>query len=181
MEYQNLLSNKICRISPICRLFNAQALNSCKEVRVVFCDISRAFDRIWNAGLLLKLEAAGVKGKVLEWFKSNLSNRKQRVVLSGAVRIFIHAVVSQGSILGPLLFLDYTNDIVFDIGSNIRIFADDTSVFIAIDDPVTAAACINIELGRITQWVRSTISAHNFHPVSKVNEKNELTNLCARE
>ena len=61
-----------------------QALDGGKEVRVVLCDISKAFDRVWHAGLLLKLEAAGVTGEVLTWFKSYLSYRKQRVVLPGA-------------------------------------------------------------------------------------------------
>ena len=58
-----------------------QALNSGKEVRAVFCDISKAFDRVWHAGLLLKLKTAGVAGNVLTWFKSYLSDRRQRVVL----------------------------------------------------------------------------------------------------
>ena len=54
--------------------------------------------------------------------------------------------------LGPLLFLLYINDIVKDIGSNIRLFADDASLFIIVDDSVTAAGCINAELGRISNW-----------------------------
>ena len=135
-------------VNQLTYLYNTfcQALDSGKEVRVVFCDISKAFDRVWHAGLLLKLEAAGVTGQVLEWFKSYLTNRKQRVVLPGAVSdwIFIHAGVPQGSILGPLLFLVYINDIVLDIGSNIRLFADDTSVYIVVDDPITATACITL-------------------------------------
>ena len=60
-----------------------QALDSGKEVRAVFCDISKAFDRVWHEGLLLKLKAAGVTGKVLAWFKSYLSDRKRRVILPG--------------------------------------------------------------------------------------------------
>ena len=141
-----------------------QALNSGKEVRVVFCDISKAFERVWHVGLLLKLEAAGVTGEVLEWFKSYLTNRKQRVVLPGAVSdwIFIHAGVPQGSILGPLLFAVYINDIILDIGSNIRLFADDTSVYIVGDDSVTAAACINTDLGRITQWAAKWLVTFNL-------------------
>ena len=106
-----------------------QALDSGKEVRAVFCDISKAFDRVWHAGLLDKIQAAGVTGNVHTWFADYLSDRKQRVVLPGAVSDWtdIRAGVPQGSILGPLLFLLYINDIVQDIGSNIRLFADDTS------------------------------------------------------
>ena len=115
-----------------------QALDSGKEVRAVFCDISKAFDRVWHAGLLAKLHAAGVTGKFHAWFADYLSDRKQRVVLPVAVSdwTYIRAGVPQGSILGPLLFLLYINDIVNDIGSNIRLFADDTSLFIIVDDPV---------------------------------------------
>ena len=83
-----------------------KAIDSGKEVRAVFCDISKAFDRVWHAGLIYKLRAAGVTGEVLAWFKSFLSNRRQRVVLPGANSdwIFIRAGVPQRSILGPLLF-----------------------------------------------------------------------------
>ena len=84
-----------------------RALDDGKEVRVVFCDISKAFDRVWHAGLIHKLEAAGVSGRLLLWFKNYLSDRKQRVVLPGAYSDWtnIRAGVPQGWILGPLLFL----------------------------------------------------------------------------
>ena len=130
-------------VNQLTYLYNVfcQALDSGKEVRAVFCDISKAFDRVWHAGLLLKLQAAGVTGKVLAWFKSYLSDRRQRVVIPGGTSDWtsIYAGVPQGSILGPLLFLVYINDIVVDIGSHIRLFADDTSLYINVDDPVTAA------------------------------------------
>ena len=100
----------------------------------VFCDISKAFDRVWHSDLICKLLAAGVTGEVLAWFKDYLKDIKHRVVLPSATSdwVYIPAGVLQGSILGPLLFLLYINDIVTDIGSNIRLFADDTSLFIII-------------------------------------------------
>ena len=103
---------------------------------MVFCDISKAFDRVWHQGILLKLQATGVTGNLLSWFRSYLSNRRQKVVLPGASSAwnFIFAGVPQGSILGPLLFLLYINDIVKNMGSNIRLFADDTSIFIIVEN-----------------------------------------------
>ena len=80
-----------------------QALDAGKEVRAVFCDISEAFDPVWRFGLLYELQAAGVTGDALNWFKSYLADRKQRVVLSGTASEwkFILAGVPQRSILGP--------------------------------------------------------------------------------
>ena len=152
-------------INQLTFLYNTfcQALDSGKEVRAVFCDISKAFDRVWHVGLLHKLRAAGVSGEVLAWFQSYLSNRKQRVVLPGGTSdwVFIRAGVPQGSILGPLLFLLYINDIVIDIGSNIRLFADDTSLYIIVEDPVVASNCLNLDLNKITQWAATWLVSFN--------------------
>ena len=134
--------------------FFCQSIDSGKEVRAIFCDISKAFDRVWHKGLLIKLEAAGITGNLLSWFNNYLSNRKQRVVLPGASSdwVSIKAGVPQGSILGPLLFLLYINDIVVDINSNIRLFADDTGLFIVVDDPIASANTLNADLLKITNW-----------------------------
>ena len=137
-------------VNQLTYLYNTfcHALDSGKEVRVVFCDISKAFDRVWHAGLIHKIKAAGISGNLLKWFVSYHENRKQRVVLSGAQSNwnFIQAGVPQGSMLGPLLFLLYINDIVSEIGSSIRIFADDTSLFIIVEHPDTAADIFNLDL-----------------------------------
>ena len=143
--------------------FFTQALDSGKEVRVVFCDISKAFDRVWHEGLLLKLEAAGISGSLLLWFRSYLTNRKQRVVLPGAESDwrYIRTGVPQGSILGPLLFLLFINDIVDEIGCNIRLFADDTSLYITVENPDMAAELVNIDLDKIMKWAKKWLVLFN--------------------
>ena len=105
-----------------------EAVDSGKEVRVVFCDISKAFDRVWHDGLLFKLSSIGISGRLLYWFRNYLADRKQRVVINGCTSEFklVEAGVPQGSILGPLLFLIYINDIVRELNCNVRLFADDT-------------------------------------------------------
>ena len=74
---------------------------------------------------------------------------------------FCSSWCTTGSILGPLLFLVYINDIVRDIGSNIRLFADDTSLFIIVDNPVTAADSLNTDLTKISQWAATWLVTFN--------------------
>jgi hypothetical protein len=83
-----------------------EALEEGKEVRMVFLDISKAFDEVWHKGLLHRLESLGVRDPLLKWIKSYLSERKQRVIIDGQSSDWmqIEAGVPQGSILGPFLF-----------------------------------------------------------------------------
>ena len=80
-------------------LYNAfcQALYSGKEVRVVFCDVSKTFDWVWDKILLCKPKAGGISGSLLFWLTSHLSERRQRVIFSGAQSgwTYIHAEVPQ--------------------------------------------------------------------------------------
>ena len=94
-----------------------------------------------------------------------MSDRKQRVVLPGAESKWneIRAGVPQGSILGPLLFLLFINDIVKDIGCNIRLFADDTSLFLVVENPDTAAELLNLDLDKIMAWAKRWLV--RFNPV----------------
>ena len=119
----------------------SHALDRKKDVRIVFCDISKAFDRVWHEGLLFKLERIGIGGNLLKFFKHYLSNCTQSVIVDGQSFEIGHtkAGVPQGAVLGPLAFLIYINDIIKDIKANIKLFADDTSLFIEADDPNIAA------------------------------------------
>ena len=140
----------------------SHALEFGNEVRVVFCDISKAFDRVWHEGPLKKLEAAGITGHLLTWFRSYLSDRRQRVVLPGVESVwnFIRAGVPQGSILGPLLFLLFINDIVTDIGSNIRLFSG-TSLSIIVENPDMATELLNMDLDKIMEWAKRWLVTFN--------------------
>ena len=88
---------------------------------------------------------------------------KQRVVLpkDKSEWISISAGVPQGSILGPLLFLVYINDIVLDIDSTIRLFADDTSLYMIVDNPLHTAITLNQDLAKISTWADKWLVTFN--------------------
>ena len=125
-----------------------------KDVRFIFCDVSKAFDRVWHSGLLYKLRKYGIKDRLLDWFRSYLSDRKQRVCMDGYCSTWnsINAGVPQGSILGPYLFLLFVNDIVDVVSNKIKLFADDTSLYCIVDNHETAAVSLNTDLDSLHSW-----------------------------
>ena len=100
------------------------------ENRAVFLDISKAFDKVWHEGLISKLKPNGIQGKLLNLITSFLSN-PQRVVLNGKSSEwkYVSTGVPQGSVPGPLIFLVYISDLAEGLISDVRLFADDTSLF----------------------------------------------------
>ena len=112
---------------------------------------------------MFKLKQAGADQSLLQWLFSYLLNRKQRVHIPGGSSHWfpIEAGVQQGSILGPLLFLIYINDIVTNIKSAVRLFADDTSLYLIVDEPVEAARCLNSHLELIYQWAERWLVKFN--------------------
>ena len=122
------------------------------EIRGIFIDISKTFNRVWHDGLIFKLQENGISSKLLLLLKDFLKSRKQRVVLNGQHSSWkdVTAGVPQGSILGPLLFLVYINDLSNGLKSNPKLFADDTSLFSVIHDVNSSQIDLNENLDKTT-------------------------------
>ena len=110
----------------------ASALDSGKLTDVVFLDFAKAFDSVSHKHLLAKLQLFGIKGNILPWLSDFLYERKQRVVIDGAFSDWGNVISGgpQGSILGPLLFVLYVNDIPQTLSCSSEMFADDTLLYI---------------------------------------------------
>ena len=153
------------------------------EVRGVFLDISKAFDKVWHDGLVFKLQENGISGNLLKVLKHFLTNIKQRVVLNGQSSSWtnVKAGVPQGSILGPLLFLTYVNDLANDLPSNTKLFADDTPLFFVIHDSVITTSELNSDLSRIKQWAFQWKMSFNPDPNKQAQEvifSRKLKKVC---
>ena len=133
-----------------------QSFENNAETRAAFLDISKAFDKVWHEGLLFKLKRSGITGNLHSLICDFLSDRSQRVVLNGMESTWlpIESGVPQGSVLGPLLFLVYINDLTDNISSNMRLFADDSSLFIKVRDVEESQTQLMNDLDKITNWAR---------------------------
>ena len=142
------------------------------DVRGVFLDISKAFDKVWHNGLIYKLKQNGVAGNLLNTLTNFLKERKQRVILNGQYSTWtnVEAGVPQGSILGPLLFLIYINDLPENLVSNPKLFADDTSLFSVIRNKHLSAQNLNEDLNKINHWAFQWKMSFNPDPSKQAQE-----------
>lgn len=154
-KYQSGFRPRDSTVNQLLEIYNIiiENLDKGKNVRFIFCDVSKAFDKVWHRGLLFKLKKYGICGPLLNWFSSYLSERKQRVIQEGFHSSWANtsAGVPQGSVLGPYLFLLYINDIAENISTNIRLFADDTSLFTVIENDQSTNLLIE-DLYKIASW-----------------------------
>ena len=133
------------------------------NVSMAILDFSKAFDKVPHQRLLSKLSAYGIDGNLLAWFASFLNNRTQRVVCDGEISDSKQVLsgVPQGTVLGPLLFLLYVNDIPDNINSTVRLFADDCLVYRTIDNP-SDQQILQDDLNKLEQWQNKW--QMNFNP-----------------
>ena len=167
-EHQSGFQPKDSTVNQLVYIYNTiiSNLDIGKDIRFIFCDISKAFDRVWHTGLLYKLRKIGIDGNLLSWVTDYLDDRKQKVFLDGFSSGWdrIDAGVPQGSVLDPFLFLIYINDIVDDLDYNIKLFADDTSMYVIVDEQnyIQAANVLSTDLSYIHYW--SQTWAIKFNP-----------------
>ena len=130
----------------------------------VFVDLRNVFDTVNHSILLKKLEHYGIRGVALDWFCSYLSNRKQYVSVNGHISetLQIRSGVPQGSVLRPLLFLIYINDLPsVSRCLTFYLFADDTNIYFEASDLFTLQKLVNSELRHVKKWLDANKLALN--------------------
>ena len=142
------------------------------DVRTIFLGISKALDKMWHQGLLFKLKSCGIEGNFLRLLKNYLDNWKQRVILDGQCSSWkiILSGIPQGSVLEPLLFLIYINDLPNGLKCICKIFADDTSIFSKVFDKDKSQRDLNNDLSIISEWAFQWKMQFKPDPNKQANE-----------
>jgi ribonuclease P/MRP protein subunit RPP40 len=141
----------------------AAGLDRGKQFDLIILDFSKAFDKVPHQRLLRKLDHYGIRGSTYTWIADFLHDRKQQVVVEGATSPTIPVVsgVPQGSVLGPLLFLPFINDLPSEVISNTRLFADDCILYREIKGH-NDCSILQEYLARLTNWEETW--GMDFHP-----------------
>ena len=123
------------------------------QTDLVLLDYSKAFDKVSHQKLLLKLHRYGIRGPTLKWIQAFLSDRTQTVVLENEKSNIVPVTsgVLQGSVLGPILFLIYINDLPDSIKSKVPLFAEDTAIYLAVSS-LQDAQILQQDLDHLNKW-----------------------------
>jgi len=166
-EYQFGFLENHATSHPMIHMLNniADALNKKEFTIGIFCDLSKAFDMVPINLLITKLEKIGIRGSALEWFKNYLTKRKQFVQLGNDKSQLLESNfgVPQGSILGPILFLIFFNDITKCTSLFMLLFCDDTTILASGSNLPELVTQVNSELCKISQWFRA--NGMSLHPL----------------
>jgi hypothetical protein len=146
-------------IHPLTKFLNfiTKAFNDREHCVAIFCDLRKAFDMVDHSILLTKLYNIGVQGQELKWFENYLAGCNQFVIINGKSSTLRESLlgVPQGSILGPLLFIIYINDLANASNLFSSLFADDTKLLARHSDPVLLNEFVNSEFKKIVTYFRA--------------------------
>ena len=154
-------------------------LDTGKQTDVIYLDMSKAFDKVCHLLLLRKLKQCNVSGRLLDWFNAYLTNRRQRVTVSGATstEVLVSSGVPQGSLLGPLLFLMFVNNLPDRCSSsNVPCFADDTKIYKlieSVDDSKALQSDLALWIG-LHQHSSSLTSTNVYNKKKEILSSNNI-------
>ena len=140
-----------------------EALDNNIEVDTVYFDFRKAFDSVPHRRLVKKLDGYGIKGSLLAWLENFLHERKQRVVMNGNTSKWTEVLsgIPQGSILGPVLFILYINDLPGVVGSVCKLFADDCKLYRNIASEADQRE-LQEDIERLWKWSKNWLLGFNI-------------------
>jgi hypothetical protein len=152
-----------------------EAMREGLEVHAVYTDFRKAFDKVNHHILIQKLSAYGVSGCILNWFASYLSDRTQQVKLSNKLSDIqrVPSGVPQGSVLGPLLFAIYINDVIDKFSCKSGLFADDCKIYQIIRNP-SDAQLLQADLLTLSKWCDTNKMVLNLDKCNTINFSRKL-------
>ena len=158
LKARSCLTNTLCFLEDVTKW-----LDEGSPVDIIYLDFKKAFDKVPHQRLLLKLKAHGIGNGMINWIEKWLIDRRQRVVVDGEVSNWkaVLSGVPQGSVLGPILFLIYINDLDDDITSKVLKFADDTKVFRKIKSDADRQH-LQDDLNKLIEWSEKWQMLFNF-------------------
>ena len=142
------------------------------EVRGLFLDILKAFDKVWHAGRIYKLRQNGICRDLINILNDFLTNQRQRVVLNGQYLswVDIRAGVPQSPILGPVSYMTYVNDLPNGLKRECKLFSDDISLFSVAHDVNPSASDIKKDLKLTSDWAFQWKMSFNADPSKQAQE-----------
>ena len=151
----------------------ARYVSKSKQTDLILLDFSKAFDKVNHSKFLWKLHQYGIRGHVLAWIRAFLGDQSQTVVLDGeeSESVPVTSGVPKGSVLGPVLFLIYINDLLDELSSQVRLFADDMAVYLTIGDTDDGKVQQN-DLDRLSQHTHSRTAVRNSRTETSLHAQN---------
>ena len=160
-----------------------EELDKGNNLNVLYCDFKKAFDTVPHKRLIEKIKAYGIGGDVINWISDFLSERKQRVCVNGKLSTWkdVTSGVPQGSVLGPLLFVIYINELEESVSCGVKLYADDTKVFAVVNHESESKA-FQEQIDALSRW--SEMWQLKFHPdkchILKLGRKPDMNNYVMK-